>query len=66
MPESEYQSFYPKWLYTKRDGEVVGRIVNDPDERASLGKGWAETPNGPFAGSFAKQTAPKPRPRKRK
>jgi len=61
MPESEYQSFYPKWrLYTKRDGEVVGRIVNDPDERASLGKGWAETPDGPF-----QVETPKPRPKGR-
>lgn len=61
MPESEYQSFYPKWLYTKRDGEVVGRIVNDPDERASLGKGWAETPDGPFPS----ETVPRPRGRQR-
>jgi hypothetical protein len=61
MPDSEFQSSYPKWLYTKQGGEVVGRIVNDPKERAALGKGWAETPDGPFPS----ETMPRPRGRPR-
>ncbi len=64
MSDSEVvHKSYPKWVYTERDGVPVSRIVNDPGELAALGKGWAESPNGPFLTSKA---APKPRPRKRK
>jgi hypothetical protein len=71
MPDSEYQQSYPKWIYAKKDGVIVSRIVNDPAERDKLGAGWAESPDGPFVQQAApkppaKQSVPKPRPRRRK
>lgn len=54
---------YPKWIYTERDGVPVSRIVNDPRELAAAGKGWAESPNGPF---LTAKVELKSRPRKRK
>ena len=37
MPEE-----YPKWLYHRTEKPC---IVQDPDEHAALGEGWAETPS---------------------
>lgn len=47
VPES-YNSAYPKWMYTKLDGKVVGKIVNDPAALKALGDGWSDSPAGPF------------------
>ena len=60
MPDSEYQESYPKWMYAKRDGAVVSELVRDPRARAALGKGWAESPAGPF-----QEETPKSRPKGR-
>ena len=44
--ESQERSSYPKWVYSKKDGEVIGKIVQDPRERAALGGAWVESPVG--------------------
>lgn len=48
MPEN-----YPKWIYHKTQLPVV---VDDPDEHAAKGEGWAEAP---FADEEAKEVKPK-------
>lgn len=69
---------YPKWVYAKREvaekvttgfqspligeADVVGKIIQDPDERKALGPGWADSPAGPFTS----EAKPRPRGRPRK
>jgi len=58
MPDS-YESTYPKWMYTKLDGKVVGKIVNDPAALKALGFGWSDSPAGPFRGAPKKEKSRK-------